>query len=237
MTDQPAQPNPRDLSAHPALATPWTPEECRVLGVLVEKAQTVPAQYPMTLNSLVTGSNQRNNREPVVDYDESRVQRALDSLRRRGLALEVHLAGSRVPKFRHVAREALAVGTSELVILAELLLRGPQTPGELRQRASRMHPLDSLEAVTALLQSLAEATPPLVRKLPPTPGERAERWVQLLCPTLHPLDFTPSRSAEPSSPSSTGGRSLDPVHEALEALTRRVDRLERELAELREARP
>ena len=131
-----------------------SPDACRVLGTLVEKAQTVPAQYPLTLNSIVVGVNQKNNREPVVEIDEERALAALDELRGRGLVHEVVLTGSRVPKFRHLSRELLQVNTSELVILAELLLRGPQTVGELRGRASRMHPLESLEVVGNLLDAM-----------------------------------------------------------------------------------
>jgi uncharacterized protein YceH (UPF0502 family) len=124
-----------------------TPHECRVLGVLVEKAQTTPQQYPLTLNALVSGCNQKNNREPVLELSEEQVQAALDGLRQKGMAREVMLSGSRVDKFRHVAREALEIDTGELVILSELLLRGPQTIGELRGRAARMHPLETTDVV------------------------------------------------------------------------------------------
>src|SRR4051812_49801787 len=113
--------------------------EARVLGVLVEKAQTTPAQYPMTLNAMVNGANQKNNREPVTNLSEDQVFEALEGLRTKRLANEVMLSGSRVQKYRHIARESLGIQTSELVILTELLLRGPQTIGELQGRASRMH--------------------------------------------------------------------------------------------------
>jgi uncharacterized protein YceH (UPF0502 family) len=165
-----------------------SPDECRVLGTLIEKAQTTPAQYPLSLNSIVVGVNQKSNRWPVVTIDEDRALRALDGLRAKGLAREVSLAASRVEKFRHVAREALGVSTGELVLLAELLLRGPQTVGELRGRASRMHPFESLEAVQTILEAMAARETPLVRELPPSPGSRAKRWMQLLAPALHPLD-------------------------------------------------
>lgn len=165
-----------------------SPDECRVLGTLVEKAQTTPAQYPLSLNALVNGVNQKNNRWPVVSISEETALKALDGLRAKGLVREVALAGSRVEKFRHVAREALAVSTSELVLLAELWLRGPQTVGELRGRASRMHPLESLETTQALLAGLATREDPLVRELAPAPGSRASRWAQLVCPSMHPLD-------------------------------------------------
>src|SRR5690606_15772805 len=124
-----------------------TPEECRILGVLVEKAQTTPQQYPMTVNGLISGCNQKNNRDPITNYDEDIILDALDGLRAKSLTRQVDLSGSRVPKYRHIAREALSVDTNQLVVLTELFLRGPQTMGELCGRASRMHPLESLDVV------------------------------------------------------------------------------------------
>jgi uncharacterized protein YceH (UPF0502 family) len=199
------------------------PNEARALGTLIEKALTVPAQYPMTLNGLLLGINQRNNRDPVVSVDEEAVIDALDGLRQKGFAREVSMTGSRVPKFRHLAREVLELSTSQLVLLAELLLRGPQTVGELRGRASRMHPLESTEVVANLLESLRTRAEALVEELPPIPGTRAARFRQLICPDLHPVDAggSTSRVAPPST-------SDDP------RLAERVDALERELADLRE---
>jgi uncharacterized protein len=206
-----------------------TPHESRVLGVLVEKAQTTPQQYPLTLNALVNGSNQKNNREPVTYLTEEQVLQALDGLRAKGLVREVMLTGSRVVKYRHVAREALDIDTNQLVILTELLLRGPQTLGELRGRASRMHPLESTEVARNVLESLANRPEPLVRELPPAPGDRAPRYAQLLCPNLHPLE-APSRPAFEHAAADSF-----PVGEADEGeLARRVSRLEQELREVRE---
>jgi uncharacterized protein len=197
------------------------PAECRVLGVLIEKAQTTPAQYPLTLNALVSGANQRNNRDPVTSYGDEEILDALDGLRSKGLVREVMLSGSRVTKYRHVAREVLGVETPALVILAELLLRGPQTVGEIRSRGSRMHALESTEAVEAVLESLAAREEPLARRVAPAPGTRAPRYAQLLCPELHPTE---------------GGRT-PVVREAGSAgrdeLADRVERLELEVAELR----
>lgn len=202
-----------------------TPDECRVLGTLVEKAQTTPAQYPLSLNSIVTGVNQKSNRWPVVTIDEDRALHALDSLRSKGLAREVSLAGSRVEKYRHVAREALNISTSELVLLAELLLRGPQTAGELRGRASRMHPLDSLESTQTLLESLSRRESPLTRELPPAPGSRASRWMQLLAPGLHPLDAGPPSAGDAghgSADASGGDDRLAALEERVRALEEAV---------------
>lgn len=160
---------------------PLTTDECRVLGVLVEKAQCTPAQYPITLNALVSGCGQKSNRNPVVSFDEERVLDALYSLRRKDLAVIVDMAYGRVLRYKHNARKALEIDTSELVVLTELLLRGPQTVGELRTRATRMHPLESLEIVNNILEHLGARDQPLVRKLPPAPGGRAERYAHTLC--------------------------------------------------------
>ncbi len=182
-----------------------TKDECRVLGVMVEKAQTTPGQYPLTLNGATLGCNQKNNRDPVTNFTEERVFDALDKLRAKGLARELMLSGSRVPKFRHMAREVLEVTTSELVILAEMLLRGPQTVGELRGRATRMHPIASLEEAQALLDALMARPEPMVKELPPAPGSRAKRYMQLLCPDLHPLDHVSSAAVRRGTPTRTKG--------------------------------
>jgi uncharacterized protein len=200
-----------------------TPNECRVLGVMVEKAHTTPQQYPMSLNALTAGCNQKNNREPVLNLTDEKVMEAVDGLREKNLVREVVLSGSRVDKFRHIARETLAIDTNQLIILAELLLRGPQTVGELRGRASRMHPLETTEIVKNILESLmqrGDGGPPLARELPPAPGDRSPRYAQLLCPSLHPLDASPvSRPA-----------AADDVDQELVA---RIDALEKEVAQLR----
>src|SRR5688572_3629218 len=173
-----------------------TPDECRVLGVLIEKELTTPEQYPLTLNALVNGCNQKNNREPVVSFDDDRTQDAVDSLREKGLLVRVDQHGSRVPKFRHEATGKLQLDRFQLVILAELLLRGPQTLGELRGRASRMHRLDSMEIVKESLGKLMNREEPLAREVSPSPGSRAERYGQLLCPDAHPIDVTANVGAE-----------------------------------------
>lgn len=200
-----------------------TAHESRILGVLIEKAQTTPAQYPLTLNALVTGANQKSNRDPVIELGEEQVLAALDGLRSKALVREVMLSGSRVEKYRHVARETLEVSTTELVVLAELLLRGPQTVGELRGRASRMHPLESLEVVTNVLEHLEQREEPFVRSLPPAAGSRAGRYAQLLCPDLHRL--------EAAATGAVGER--EAPDEA--SLARRVGQLEAEVNQVRQA--
>jgi uncharacterized protein YceH (UPF0502 family) len=217
-----------------------TPSECRVLGVLIEKAQTTPQQYPLTLNALVSGCNQKNNREPVTNLDEDQVMSALDGMRGKNLAREVAMSGSRVPKYRHTARESLEISAAEMVVLAELLLRGPQTVGELRGRASRMHPLESLDVVQNVLDSLMKRETPLARELPPAPGTRANRYAQLLCPSLHPLEAPPaaallthdqSRATAVTPPrASTVG-----IDSRITDLIDRVEALERDVAQLKSA--
>ncbi len=211
--------------------TTLLPHQCRVLGVLVEKAQTTPAQYPLTLNALVAGCNQKSNRNPVLALGEDDVLTALDGLRGTGLVREVLLSGSRVGKFRHNAREALSVETSEMVVLAELLLRGPQTVGELRSRASRMHPLESVEAVELLLDGLMRRDPPMVRQLPPAPGTRAARYVQLLGPYLHATDVASSGAAPPAAAPTAASPQLAARVEVLEAELERLKRAVEHLAE------
>lgn len=201
------------------------PTEARVLGVLIEKAQTTPGQYPLTLNGMLAGANQRSNRHPVTNLSEDEVLEAIDTLKASDLVREVVMSGSRVPKFRHVARETLSVSTSELVVLAELMLRGPQSVGEIRGRGSRMHPLETMEVVENVLASLRDREQPLVRELSPEPGTRARKWAQMLCPGLHPAG-----SAAPSE-SAPGERAAPPAGDT--SLAARVESLEREVEALK----
>jgi len=213
--------------------TQLTANEARVLGVLVEKAQTTPAQYPMSLNGLVAGCNQKNNRDPVLTLSEESVQDALDGLRGKNIIRQVELTGSRVAKFRHIARETLEVDTNQLVILTELLLRGPQTLGELRGRASRMHPLESLDVVQNILQSLMERAEPLVGRLAPLPGSRAERYQQLLSPELNAVHHTRAGAPATDPAASAHGRKTVAADDA--ELAARVEALERQVSELSDA--
>jgi uncharacterized protein len=207
-----------------------TPNEARALGVLIEKATTTPEQYPLSLNAVVNGANQKNNRDPVITMQEGDAFEALEGLRAKGMVIRSDMAGSRVNKYRQQAADVLHVRTAELVILAELLLRGPQTLGEIRGRASRMHPLESLEVVKGMLRAMQERSEALVRELPPAPGSRAERYVQLLCPDLHPIEIaaapagTVERTPAPAAPSPGSS-----------ALVDRVTALESEIRMLRQA--
>jgi uncharacterized protein YceH (UPF0502 family) len=207
-----------------------TANEARVLGVLVEKALTTPDQYPLTVNAVVNGANQKNNRHPVTNIDDGDALSALIGLRTKGLVVQQDAPGQRAPRWRHKADEALKLNKPELVILAELMLRGPQTQGELRGRASRMHPLDSLDMVRNVIDQLRNKPDgPMVKEIPPAPGSRAERYVQLLCPDLHSLEDGEAASAE--APDATESTSSARVATAGD----RVAKLEAEVATLRAA--
>jgi len=197
------------------------PTEARLFGVLIEKALTTPDQYPLTINAATNGANQKSNRDPVVSLPEDAVAVALDRLEKKYLARKVFPMNSRVEKFCHNGKDALGLSAAELAVIAELLMRGPQTPGDLRLRASRMTPFESIEALTALLSTLIDRG--FVRRLPPAPGSRAERYVQLLAPDLHPIEVRPTAGApeRPIIPEATG------------ALAQRVEALEHELRALR----
>jgi uncharacterized protein YceH (UPF0502 family) len=152
--------------------------ELRVLGCLIEKQRTTPDVYPLSLNALRLACNQATNRDPVVDYDEPTVRSALDRLARKGWTRLASGPGSRAAKFRHLLDEALSVTPSELALLAVLMLRGPQTLGELRTRSERLYSFASTEDVERTLEALAERE--LVERVPRRPGQKEDRYRQLL---------------------------------------------------------
>jgi hypothetical protein len=166
------------------------PHEARLLGVLIEKALTTPDQYPLTLNSATAGANQKTNRDPVLDLDETQVAIALEGLVQKHLVRRVFLEHSRVEKYSHRGGEMLNVETAPLATLAELLMRGPQTLGELRSRVTRMSRIESLEQMMEALNPLIERG--YAKRVDPAPGSRAERYAQLLCPDLHAIETGPA---------------------------------------------
>lgn len=219
-------------SAYPAGVEPLTPEQLRVLACLVEKEATVPDAYPLTRNALRQACNQTSSRDPVVAYDDLTVQRALDSLKERGLVRFVHPShGERSTKFRHVLDERLDLDAGELAVLAVLALRGPQTAAELRARTERAHTFESAGAVESLLERLSAREDPLVVVLPRQPGQHQNRWAHLLG---GPVDVdalaaaSPSLAPRPSGPSPAADRIADLEREIGE-LRARLERLEREL--------
>jgi len=152
--------------------------EIRVLGALLEKENTTPEYYPLSLNALMNACNQKSNRDPVVSYDEETVELALEGLRAKGLAVRVTGGDSRVPKHEERFTERFNLGRREVAVMCLLFLRGPQTVGELRNRSDRLHTFDDLEAVESTLNRLAEMA--FVRKLARQPGSRESRWTHLL---------------------------------------------------------
>jgi uncharacterized protein YceH (UPF0502 family) len=215
---------------------PLSPDEARVLGVLIEKQMTTPDQYPLTINALVSGAGQKNNRNPIFEVDEEWVYAAADALRAKGLAVRVEQSGARVAKHKHVATEKLGCRPAELALLAELLLRGPQTAGELRSRASRMQAFESLADVEGFLRSLMDRPEPLVRRLPPAAGTRAEKYAQLLSPDAHPIDATGPTAGGGGADTATAGGRVEVVETAADpSLADRVTRLEAEVDVLRAA--
>lgn len=198
-----------------------TPLEARVLGVLVEKQATVPDTYPLSLNALVAGCNQKIAREPVVAAADAEVLAAIEGLR--GLSLLVEVSGSRVVRFEHNAARALGVPGAALALLAVLMLRGPQTAAELRLNAERLHRYADLSSVEAFLDELAERSPPRVRRLPRAPGEREHRWAHLLCGEVEVA----------ASAATTAGAAADASGGRVAALEAELARLANEVAELR----
>ena len=210
---------------------PLDANERRVLGVLIEKGKTTPEQYPLSLNAVVTGCNQKSNRDPVMHLDEESASRALTSLRQCGAVAEVFGSG-KIPRYRHLAYEWLGVGKEELAIMGELLLRGEQSEGDLRGRASRMDPIPDLDALRTYLDSLAARG--LVVWLSP-PG-RGRMLTHGLLPEekLEKVRSQLGMSALPAGGQEVADGSGADAGRAADSLAARVARLEAELAEVRE---
>ena len=162
------------------MAIVLTDVEARVLGALVEKDITTPDYYPLSLNALVNACNQKNNRDPVMNLDENQVREALSGLEAMGLAGPASSADSRVTKYEHHLQDVFNFSRGETAVICVLLLRGPQTPGELRGRTERLHRFEDLEAVQAALQHLMRREPPLAVMLPRQPGTKESRYAHLL---------------------------------------------------------
>jgi len=200
--------------------------ELRVLGALVEKQRTTPDTYPLSLNALRLATNQSTGREPVVDYDEETIRDAVARLVRRGWARLASGPGSRATKYRHLLDEALELNGAELSLLAVLMLRGAQTPGELRQRTERLHQFATLGELDALLEALGERR--LIGRFDRRPGQKEARW-HLGDEFGSPSSSAPQGSPSPADADQPGGVDA-PVAPELEA---RVAALERDLAALR----
>ncbi len=190
--------------------------EARVLGVLVEKQATVPDTYPLSLNALVAGCNQKTAREPVLSAGDAEVLAAIDGLKQLSLVFET--SGSRVVKFEHNAGRALGVPSQAVALLAVLMLRGAQTAAELRLNCERLHRFADISSVEGFLEEIAAKDPPRVVKLARAPGAREARWAHLLCGAPAPLP------ASTEGPPMAGDASLLARIEALEAQVQRLNR-------------
>lgn len=206
-----------------------TPIETRVLGSLIEKDITTPDYYPLSLNALVNASNQKNNRDPVMTLDEAAVHEALATLQEKRMAGPASGADSRVTKYEHRLQEVFNFDRRETAIICVLLLRGPQTPGELRGRTERMYRFEALEDVVSTLDRLAQREPPLVRALARQPGTKEIRYMHLFSgePPEHLLQPHVARAPSPAS----GG---DSNSERITALEEEVSRLRAELGEVQQ---
>jgi uncharacterized protein YceH (UPF0502 family) len=200
--------------------------ETRVLGSLVEKELTTPEYYPLSLNALVNACNQKSNRDPAMNLDEEAVREALHALDKKGLAGPADNMVSRVSKYEHRLQEAYNFTRHEIAVLAELLLRGPQTPGELRSRADRMHKFDDLGIVQTTLQRLMKREPPLVKVLARQPGTKEARYAHLLGGDVEapPAESATVIAATTSRPSA----------ERIAYLENQVEKLQLEVAEIKQ---
>jgi len=174
-----------------------TDPEVRVLGALIEKEITTPDYYPLSLNGLVAACNQSSNRHPVVHYDDATVAEALDGLREKKLVHLIARGDSRVNKYRHVLYEAMNWGRPEIGTMCVLMLRGPQTIGEIRTRGNRLYDFTSLEQVESTRSSLMAAVPPLVARLPRQPGQKEVRYAHLLAGEASPGEVEAAAEVEP----------------------------------------
>jgi uncharacterized protein YceH (UPF0502 family) len=211
-------------TSSPPLSPALSPIEARVLGTLMEKARTVPDSYPLTLNSLLLGCNQKTSREPLMELDEAQVATALDVLKPQGLVREA--SGGRTARFEHNFQRVIGVPEQSAVLLGLLMLRGPQTAGELRLNTERWYKFADISSVEGFLEELQDRAPdkggPLVVKLARAPGTREQRWAHLLC---GPVDATQTgaTNASRSSGDHISGNT-----------TERIEQLETQVAQLRE---
>lgn len=194
---------------------PLTETEARIVGALVEKQLTTPEYYPLTLNALVAACNQKTNREPVASYDEETVTKALDNLRDRNLVYVFYGSTSRVPKYKHMLPSICELEPPDVAIICVLLLRGPQTLGELRERTARLYEFPGLNEVNETLDALAKRDEPLVVRLERQAGQKEARFAHLLSGEVSAAIYAPK------------------THSAISADNERIEKLEREVEGLR----
>jgi uncharacterized protein YceH (UPF0502 family) len=206
--------------------------EVRVLGSLMEKESTTPDYYPLSLNALLHACNQKSSREPVMNLDEDGVRDALHSLSEKGLAGPTSTADSRVTKYEHRLGEAFNLGRPEFAVLCLLLLRGPQTPGELRGRAERMYRFDDLDQVQSALQRLLKREPPLAAMLPRQPGTKEMRYAHLLAGEAEAWEPEPAEEATGAASSADSER-IARLEDQVASLQQEIADLKQQLADFR----
>ncbi|HLW86258.1 MAG TPA: YceH family protein [Candidatus Sulfotelmatobacter sp.] len=207
--------------------------ETRVLGSLIEKDITTPDYYPLSLNALVNACNQKNNREPIMTLDEGAVRTALATLQEKRLAGPAGGADSRVPKYEHRLQEVFNFDRREIAIVCVLLLRGPQTPGELRGRTDRMYHFEALDDVVSTLDHLAQREPSLARVLPRQPGTKESRYMHLFAGEPQILDIPASPASDRSRHSSSDTERLAQIEEEVASLRRELSEVQQQLAAFR----
>lgn len=215
------------------MTTTFSDIEVRVLGALVEKQVTTPEYYPLTLNSLTLACNQKNNRNPVTNYSENEVAHALETLREKNLTYVYHGSTSRVPKYKHVMPEVMHLSPPETALMCVLMLRGPQTVGEMRGNAARLHEFAGLEEVEETLNSLISREPEsLVVRLPRQPGQKEARVAHLL--SGPPSEDVMSEATVPRATSRQNDRErIESLEQNLTALSEEVQTLKQQFAEFK----
>jgi hypothetical protein len=206
------------------------PAEARVLGALIEKDITTPDYYPLSLNALVNACNQKNNREPVTSFDEETVRLALRNLSDKNLAGLARGADGRVAKYEHHLQEVFNFTRRETAIICVLLLRGPQTPGELRGRTERMHPFEDLDEVLSGLQQLMRREPPLAKALGRRPGTKEIRYAHLLSGDVEAWEPPDAYANASNGDSSADSERISQLEEQVAALQREVAELKQQMA-------
>lgn len=216
------------------MSTILTDIELRILGSLIEKQVTTPEYYPLTLNALTLACNQKNNRNPVTSYNEDQVAHALETLREKNLAYVFYGSTSRVPKYKHVVPEVLHLTHAEVAVLCVLMLRGPQTPGELRGNGSRLHEFSGLEEIEQTLTGLITRDEPLAVRLPRQAGQKEVRYAHLLSGDID-VDALAAEveRTHTAVPRRSGSEQIEKLEQKVEALTNEVEQLKQQFEEFR----
>ncbi|HEY6805254.1 MAG TPA: YceH family protein [Pyrinomonadaceae bacterium] len=206
--------------------------EVRILGALVEKQITTPEYYPLTLNALTLACNQKNNRHPVTSYREDQVAHAVETLREKNLTYVFYGSTSRVPKYKHVVPEVLHLKHAEVAVMCVLMLRGSQTPGELRSNGARLHEFGGLDEVEETLNGLINRDEPLVVRLPRQPGQKEVRFVHLLSGDVDVEAYVEAERTGPTTRRSSNDQ-LEKLEQKVEALTSEVETLKKQFEDFR----